>query len=614
MLSCRYIRAACQIDGRPATPGVWPLTVRLTCAGARLLTAAIAYMSYNPPPALNRAPRSTAEQLQSTAMPGRHYPIPPKPPKPEPPPIPKSTAEQQRSSSMAMSQTYEKPPPQEAAGKASGAGRNGSSSIFGDPPQRPPPPPKQPKGVPNIPTSKAAQGASTVFGTPRHERPADPEKAPKAGNASSKAAQGQSNVFETTKYERPPDPPKKVIPIATSKGAQGQSSVFGSPRYELPPKPEKPPPAPNANTLAGQNASSVFGTPRYTKQPAPGALLSQQGGCGDAKGFAPGEWLMPTPRSAADGAPKSKEAQAVSASLPGTRYERPPPPPKEPPIPIASSKAAQGQSSVFGVSTWTPPPKVQLPPQHGPFPGQTVYKAPPKPPKEPPLPIAASKADQGRSSVFGPPSHDKAPDPVPRNQSPREYTGLRLAPPKSAENAPPLPPREPPRFVDENGKSRPPITKQEQQTSVVFGGTPTPQALAANGQMRINLAKSFLKIDFDGLPPDADSHRLHQALSALPYDAGITVNRSKVKVAYGSLDGKATGKGSAQFRNVPDGDRVMAALGDAQAKGIFGRNGSVRIAFDDRKDAQGNPRASGRITPRMSPRKPGDKVGNAVRI
>ena len=507
-----------------------------------------------------------------------------------------------------MSQTYEKPPPPEkAAGKSTGGARGGSSSIFGDPPPRPPPPPKPPKEVPNNPTTKAAQNASSVFGTPRYERPPDVEKAPSAG------------IFEQTKYERPPDPERKPKAAgAFSKASQGQSSVFGSPRYQPPEKAEKAEKAgkaPNATSKTAQNASSVFGTPRYTKPPPADALLSQQGGGGDAKGFAPGEWLMPTPRSAADGAPRSREAQAQSASLPGTRYERPAPPPPEPKQEIANSTAGQQRSSVFGASEWTPPPKPDTKPQQGVFPGQTVHKAPPKPPKEPPAPIAATKAEQYASSVFGPPAFDKKPEPLPPGQSPREYTGLRLGVPKSAARAPSPRPKEAPRFVDENGKARPPISIAEQQTSVVFGGTPTPQTLEASAEMRRNLAKSFLKVDFDGLPPDQDSHRLHQVLSALPYDAGITVNRSKVKVDYSATNGLATGKASAQFRNVPDGDRVMAALGEAQAKGIFGRKGTVRIAFDDRKDAMGNQRvqpAARPITPRMSPRKPGDV--SAVRI
>ena len=99
-----------------------------------------------------------------------------------------------------------------------------------------------------------------------------------------------------------------------------------------------------------------------------------------------------------------------------------------------------------------------------------------------------------------------------------------------------------------------------------------------------------MHVEFDGLPPDAVSHRLHQTLSELPYDAGVTLNRNKVRVEYGGIDGMATGKGSAVFGNIPDGDRVMEALGDAQARGVFGKNGSVRIATDNRKDVHGNSR------------------------
>ena len=63
-----------------------------------------------------------------------------------------------------------------------------------------------------------------------------------------------------------------------------------------------------------------------------------------------------------------------------------------------------------------------------------------------------------------------------------------------------------------------------------------------------------------------------------------------MKVEYGGIDGLATGKGSAVFGNLPDGDNLMEALGDAQQRGEFGKNGSVRITTDNRKDITGNSR------------------------
>lgn len=125
------------------------------------------------------------------------------------------------------------------------------------------------------------------------------------------------------------------------------------------------------------------------------------------------------------------------------------------------------------------------------------------------------------------------------------------------------------------------MTKAEQQVSNVFGGSPTPAALAASSEMRRTLGTTLLKVEFNGLPPDATSHRLHQVLSALPYEQGVTVSRSKVKVDYGGLDMMATGKGEAQFRNVEDGERAMAALHDAQTRCLFGKGAAAHCKYDD---------------------------------
>jgi len=408
---------------------------------------------------------------------------------------------------------------------------------------------------------------------------------------------------------RPPEPERKVLGNANSKASQNASSAFGTPRYTAPPpQPLKRQPA-NALDSVAQNASSAFGTPRYSEPPAPGALLTQQGGGGQgtSKTFAPGEMLMPTPRSAADGAPRSRAAQQMSASLPGARYSKPEPQPPPPPKDNPRSTQEQQRSSLpmFGSPRFTEPPP---PAAKGPaadasactkagrnnssvFPGQTTHVAPPKPAKQPPAAAATTKAEQYASSVFGTPRH-VAPTPAPKDASPREYTGLRLGPPKSASRAPPpqsLRGGGAPVLLDERGQPRGPQTKAEQQTSSVLGGTPTPAATAAQSAMRLDLSKSFLKVEFDGLPPNADSHRLHQIVSSVAAHAtakdgneqGITCNRSKVKVEYGGLDGMATGKGSAQFRNVPDGDVLMSALSDAQARGAFGKGVKARLKFDD---------------------------------
>jgi len=161
---------------------------------------------------------------------------------------------------------------------------------------------------------------------------------------------------------------------------------------------------------------------------------------------------------------------------------------------------------------------------------------------------------------------------------------LRLGPPKSAARAPSpqnLRAMNQTLLTDDQGRPRAPVTKAEQQVSNVFGGSPTPAALAASSEMRRTLGTTLLKVEFNGLPPDATSHRLHQVLSALPYEQGVTVSRSKVKVDYGGLDMMATGKGEAQFRNVEDGERAMAALHDAQTRCLFGKGAAAHCKYDD---------------------------------
>ena len=583
----------------------------------------------------DRAPKSTQEQLRSSAFEQTYYPDPPKREKPATPPTPKSTAEQMRSTSMSLSQAYEKPPSAPAAGRPSSVGQSKAatqaSSVFGTPRQHTPPPvpPKSP--APPNPSSKAEMAQSSIFGTPRqHTRPASPEKRVEA-NPNTRAAMCASSVFGTPRHTRP-ESPRKAPPAANanSKAAQNASTVFGTPRHATPPPRTPRQQLANANDSVAQNASTVFGTPRHSA-PAAGALLSQAGGeRGAAKSFAPGEWIMPTPRGRGEGAATTKAAQQVSASLPGTRFTRPESPRKQPPKDTATTTSAQQQSTVFGSPRHTaPPPAVDIsdfgPPadaaasrtkggrnQSSVFPGQTVHTAPPMPAKAPKLPNAASKAEQQRSTVFGVPYGEPepaAPTGAPAG-APEPTGGVRIAArrpsavptetkhetnpllggsalgavPKGASG--PIKPEKAPR-----GPKPPiPVTTADQLVSSVLGGSPNPEHFAATSAERINRSLSYIHVEFDGLPPDAVSHRLHKTLSALPYDAGVTLNRYKVKVEYGGIDGLATGKGSAVFGNIPDGDKVMEALGDAQQRGEFGKNGSVRITTDNRKDINGNSR------------------------
>ena len=481
------------------------------------------------------------------------------------------------------------------------------------------------KAPPANATTSLEMNASSVFGTPRYTRPPELEKRVVA-NANSKAAQNASSAFGTPRYTRPPEPEKRVVANANSKAAQNASSAFGTPRYASPPPQSPRRQEKKALNSVAQNSSSIFGTPRYTEQPKPGSLLSQtgMGELGSSQSFAPGELLMPTPRSSADGAPRSRAAQQESASMPGTKFRRPDPPPKPPPRENASSTKAQQVSSVFGTPRqYEPPPAAaDKPPANdmsakggrnnsSVFPGQTTYKAPPMPAKAPPPPAANSKADQQRSSVFGtprptgapaaePPSAKVgkggisiAPKPAPpapaKYESPREYTGLRLGPPKSAERAPPLPKKEP-MFTDANGKPRNAETTAENMLSSVLGGDPClrPENVKAAAMVHSELGSTRIKMEFDGLPPDADTHRLHKAIGTLDHgQEGLYLARSACYVEYGPCSGKASGKAHAQFMFVEDGERLKQTIADAAAKGhsFFGkgRNGkgvTAKVKYD----------------------------------
>lgn len=136
---------------------------------------------------------------------------------------------------------------------------------------------------------------------------------------------------------------------------------------------------------------------------------------------------------------------------------------------------------------------------------------------------------------------------------------------------------------------RPPETRPENQISYVLGGSPSPQAYAATSPERQRMAKSLMRVEFNGLPNDADTFRLHKSLANLAYDAGVTCDVSKVKVHYNAINGLATGKGVAEFRNVPDQDRVMNVIHDARTNGEL-KASAARVVYDDRKDARGERR------------------------
>lgn len=198
-----------------------------------------------------------------------------------------------------------------------------------------------------------------------------------------------------------------------------------------------------------------------------------------------------------------------------------------------------------------------------------------------------------QSSVFGTPRYREPPVRSPRSQSPRQYGSLRLGVPKSAAAAPPRPQSmaqlNQTIYTDAQGRPRAAESTQEQQISSVIGGSPTKAQLEANTTPRHYRANSILKVEFNNLPSDADTYRLHQCLSALPYDQGVTCDLGKVHVKYDALLGTATGPGWAQFRNVPDADRVMETLCGTHDTGIL-KGVRTKVVYDDRKDARGQSR------------------------
>ena len=382
--------------------------------------------------------------------------------------------------------------------------------------------------------------------------------------------------------------------------AQGRSTSLPGTDWSSHEPAQKPalrtPPTTTPTDSAAQNQSSVFGTPhRSTSAPVLSELSSESGGT--AKSFAPGEWVMPTPRDAALGAPKSRAEQSVSSSLPGTRYSSAPPKPvKEQPQTAASSKAEQGRSSSLPGTDWSTfkvagPDKGSISPAFVPDPatknGRNISSVfgTPRPVTPPPRPsaqkptIATSTAAQQRSSVFGSP-HVASPKSDP--PKPEYAASLHMDAPRAASPIRPRhKPRDPSGLMGSNGKPRAPSSKAEQQVSSILGGS-----LGADAQQRMSsqhhVSRSLLKVEFTGLPSDSDTHRLHQGLSAIPFDKGITCDVRKVSVPYDALNGRAIGSGTAQFRNVPDRDRLLAALRVGQEKGWL-KARSWKVTYDDTK-------------------------------
>ena len=586
----------------------------------------------------------------------------------------------------------------------------GASTVFGRPSQERPADLEPRVGV--NPNSYASQLASTVFGTPRHKRPAEPERPAQSSNPNSKAAQLVSTALPASQHMRLAESENTnttTLANANSHVSQLSSTSLPQGEHKFPP-PQEPPHRPaHALSTVAQNTSHscVFGPPRYLEPPSPGAVLSQAED-GTSKCFAPGEWVLPTPRSSREGAPRTKAAMQVSTSMPCTRHRSAPPsrarevlfPGDDPRLRVRRrpedaagdihgvtagyearphSTGEMLRSTVFGAPRHlSPPPQIQSK-QGAPagwntrsgynssavFPGQSKHEAPPMPAKEPRAYRApASKTEQLESSgvggLLGSPRVSKPTDQESaRNQrtsnafrGPRYFeddaAGLAGTPrrsqaavTRSSGNAP-----TPRSFIaaSDDGTAGQgglaPTSKAAQLRSSGVGGalgaTQHPSAMAnvaplrlktrlhdlnnpsllnsegfkrgpsdakegfqdnaahATGHARIEyptkeavmLSRSYLKIEFDGLPPETTSHRLHEALSTLPYKPSVNCARSKVQVQYGGLEGMATGKGEAYLTGVPNDDHVHAAISEAQARGYFGSKGGrlaeARVKLDGR--------------------------------
>ena len=203
-------------------------------------------MELRAPRCEGRAPRTIAENLSSSALPGSSYPDPP-PNQSAVPPAPSTKAEQLASSSMTLSKQYEKP--KEAAGKAtpgnpSSKAAQNSSSVFGTPRQWESPTQTNGNARPQSanPSTKAEQNSSSLFGTPRtpHHRRAEQHSPCKCQH------KGRSKCVQLLVSPQitlsPPDPPRQAIE-SQYKGGTERFDCFWNPRYVSPPPQPKQRPA-----------------------------------------------------------------------------------------------------------------------------------------------------------------------------------------------------------------------------------------------------------------------------------------------------------------------------------------------------------------------------------
>jgi hypothetical protein len=90
-------------------------------------------------------------------------------------------------------------------------------------------------------------------------------------------------------------------------------------------------------------------------------------------------------------------------------------------------------------------------------------------------------------------------------------------------------------------------------------------------------------VQFNGLPPEADTARLREQLERLPLADGARVSRGSVSTERCILDlSKASGAGYAAFRGVSDAPGLMAQIDAASKTGaLFAKRAHLR--FDDTK-------------------------------
>ena len=551
-------------------------------------------MELRAPRCEGRAPRTIAENLSSSALPGSLYPDPPpKPKRPPVPPAPSTKVEQLASSSMTLSKQYEKP--KEAAGKA----------------------------TPGNPSSKAAQNSSSVFGTPRQwESPTQTNgnARPQSANPSTKAEQNSSSLFGTPRYSAPPPrrastpvqmpaqrplkmrPASLVSPQITFalRIRQGKSNripiqrrhrtlrLLLEPRAYHHHRSRNNVQRVSRRALLRKTHRQRSARPRYSSPPPPGPRSGEA--------IAPGEMALPTPRTTNA---RSTAEQQRSASLPGTAWEKPPPKPRAAPKEPARSTAEQQRSSVFGSPRYASPPPPPVAAEAAAkrsggrnassvFPGQTTHQAPPPQHKKTKAELAAevatSKAAQGRSTVFGSPRYSSPPPPW-RDRLANTLGYAWVSPRVRRAQHPPQRPHNPYQLFDRRGKPRGAETKAEAQVSSVLGGSPQLKHLdgVANAAAQ-HRARSIMRVEFKDLPPDIDTFRLQQRISQL---CGPDIVAHAEYVKRDVLNGRPQGGAMSYFRNVPAGnDDVMNAIRSEQAERIGPLRGSnARVVFDTRNRA-----------------------------